>query len=58
MNNEVARWSYIRQACPDNVCDRECCATPESRRYGVNSSGDMNVQIVNIDGTEPDGQEA
>ena len=31
--------------------DQEGCATPESRRYGVNPSGDMNLQLVNVNGT-------
>ena len=56
------------------MCDREIRPTPESRRYGVNSSGDeyatgecrrygakspggKNVQLMNVDGTEPSRQE-
>ena len=53
MKNWGARLSYIRRVCPRNVCNREICLTPESVRCGVNSSGDMNVQLVNVDGTEP-----
>lgn len=43
---------------PSSLCDREDCATPESRRFEVNSSGDMKADIVNIDGTEPNLQKA
>ena len=39
------------------MCDREGCATPESRGYGLNSSGDMNAQLLNVNGTEPNRQE-
>ena len=28
------------------------CANSKCRRYGANSSGDRNVQLVNVDGTE------
>ena len=38
------------------MLDQEGCATPESRRYGVNPSGDINVQLVNVNGTEPNRQ--
>ena len=30
-------------------CHRGDCAPPESRRYGANSSGDMNVQLLKVD---------
>ena len=33
--------------------NKKGCATPESRRYGVNASGDMSVHLVNVNGTEP-----
>ena len=53
------RWrgDHIRRAYPDNVCNQESCPTPESRWYRVNSSRDMNVQLVNVNGTEPNHQE-
>ena len=52
MKNGVARGSYICRTCLDNVCDRESCATPENGQHGVNSSVDMNMQLVNVNGTE------
>ena len=53
MKNWGARLSYIRRVCHCHVWNREICLTPESVQCEVNLSGDMNVQIVNIDGTEP-----
>lgn len=50
MKNGVARGSYIRRTCLDNVCDRESCATPENGQHGVNSSVAMNMQLVNVNG--------
>lgn len=50
MKNGVARGSYIHRTCLDNVCDRESCATPENGQHGVNSSVDMNMQLVNVNG--------
>lgn len=32
--------------------DREDCTTPEGRAVRSKSSRDMNVQLVNVDGTE------
>ena len=38
---------------PSQCVQLRISLTPESVRYGVNLSGDMNVQLVNVDGTEP-----
>ena len=35
---------------------RHECATSECRRYGAKSPGGKNVQLVNVDGTEPSRQ--
>lgn len=53
MKKRAARWLYIRQDCPDNVCDCKGNATPESRRYKVNWSWELNIQSVNVNGTKP-----
>ena len=57
MKNWGARRLYIRQVCPHNVCNRKIYPIPKNRQYGVNLSGDMNVELVNVDGTEPNRQE-
>ena len=36
---------------------KKAVSAPEDRRYGVNPSEDMNVQLMNVDGTEPNRQE-
>ena len=56
MKNCGIRQSYIRQVCPRNVCDQKIYLTPKSRQYGVNLSGDMNVELVNVEGTKPNCQ--
>ena len=38
--------------------NRGDCQPPESRRYGANVPGDMNMQLLKVDGTEPNRQEA
>ncbi len=38
--------------------NRGDCAPPESGRYVANLPRDMNVQLLKVDGTEPNGQEA
>lgn len=42
----------VKSTLKTNVGDLEGCGTPESRRYGINSLRDMNVQVVSIDANE------